>query len=257
MIGFSFFCRLLCIFAAMLVQSQAIVLHAIKYGDGKMIVDLFTRSDGRQSFIVPMPKSAKSKVKKQYFQSLTLLEVTWDMRPNVQLQKLRDVRVLMPYTTIPFHPDKLTITLFLGEFLYHALKGEQQDEALFDYILNSLEWLDGCSGVFANFHLVFLMRLSRFLGFYPNLEAYEDGDYFDLRQSCFCGESPFHHDYLEPLDARRLIQMMRMDFPTMYLFQLSHHDRNRLLEVAVTYYRLHLPDFPELKSLAVLQAVYE
>lgn len=257
MIGFSFFCRLLCIFAAMLVQSQAIVLHAIKYGDGKMIVDLFTRSDGRQSFIVPMPKSAKSKVKKQYFQSLTLLEVTWDMRPNVQLQKLRDVRVLMPYTTIPFHPDKLTITLFLGEFLYHALKGEQQDEALFDYILNSLEWLDGCSGVFANFHLVFLMRLSRFLGFYPNLEAYEDGDYFDLRQSCFCGEPPFHHDYLEPLDARRLIQMMRMDFPTMYLFQLSHHDRNRLLEVAVTYYRLHLPDFPELKSLAVLQAVYE
>lgn len=257
MIGFSFFCRLLCIFAAMLVQSQAIVLHAIKYGDGKMIVDLFTRSDGRQSFIVPMPKSAKSKVKKQYFQSLTLLEVTWDMRPNVQLQKLRDVRVLMPYTTIPFHPDKLTITLFLGEFLYHALKGEQQDEALFDYILNSLEWLDGCIGVFANFHLVFLMRLSRFLGFYPNLEAYEDGDYFDLRQSCFCGEPPFHHDYLEPLDARRLIQMMRMDFPTMYLFQLSHHDRNRLLEVAVTYYRLHLPDFPELKSLAVLQAVYE
>lgn len=222
-----------------------------------MIVELFTRSEGRQSFIVPMPKSAKSKVKKQYFQPLTLLEVTWDMRPKVQLHKLRDVRVLMPYTTIPFVPDKLTITLFLGEFLYHALKGEQQDETLFDYVVNSLEWLDGCSGVFANFHLVFLMRLSRFLGFYPNLEAFEDGDYFDLRQSCFCSEPPVHHDYLEPLDAQRLIQMMRMDFPTMYLFQLSHHDRNRLLDVAITYYRLHLPDFPELKSLAVLQAVYE
>ena len=135
-----------------------------------MIVDLFTRSDGRQSFIVPIPKSAKSKVKKQYFQSLTLLEITWDMRPKVQLQKLHDVRVLTPYSTIPFDPDKLTITLFLGEFLYHALKGEQQDEVLFDYMVNSLEWLDGCSGAFVNFHLVFLMRLSRFLGFYPNLE---------------------------------------------------------------------------------------
>lgn len=222
-----------------------------------MIVDLFTRSDGRQSFIVPIPKSAKSKVKKQYFQSLTLLEITWDMRPKVQLQKLHDVRVLTPYSTIPFDPDKLTITLFLGEFLYHALKGEQQDEVLFDYMVNSLEWLDGCSGAFVNFHLVFLMRLSRFLGFYPNLEEYEEGDYFDLRQSCFCSELPVHCDYLEPLDAGRLIQMMRMDFPTMYLFQLSHRDRNRLLDVAIKYYRLHLPNFPELKSLAVLQAVYE
>ena len=161
------------------------------------------------------------------------------MRPKVQLQKLHDVRVLTPYSTIPFDPDKLTITLFLGEFLYHALKGEQQDEVLFDYMVNSLEWLDGCSGAFVNFHLVFLMRLSRFLGFYPNLEEYEEGDYFDLRQSCFCSELPIHCD------------------PTMYLFQLSHRDRNRLLEVAIKYYRLHLPNFPELKSLAVLQAVYE
>jgi len=222
-----------------------------------MIVDLFTRTDGRLSFIISLPKSPKSKLKKQYFQPLTLLEITWDMRQKAQLQKLKEVRVIMPYGSIPFDPHKLTISLFLAEFLCYALRGEQRYEALFDYTMNSLSWLDSCTDTFTNFHLVFLIRLSRFLGFYPNLEEYEDGDYFDLRQSCFCGDVPAHHDFLMPEDARRLLQMMRMDFPTMHLFHLSHFDRQRLLEVAITYYRLHLPDFPEMKSLAVLQAVYE
>ena len=29
------------------------------------------------------------------------------------------------------------------------------------------------------------MRLSRFLGLYPNLEDYHAGDYFDLQNACF------------------------------------------------------------------------
>lgn len=49
---------------------------------------------------------------------------------------------------------------------------------------------------------------------------------------------------------------MRMDYPTMHLFHMSHTDRNRLLEVALVYYRLHLPDFPDLRSLSVLQELY-
>ncbi|MBP5800170.1 MAG: recombination protein O N-terminal domain-containing protein, partial [Prevotella sp.] len=55
----------------MLTKTQAIVLHSIKYGETRLIVDMFTRSHGRLSFIVSLPKSPKAKVKKQYFQPLT------------------------------------------------------------------------------------------------------------------------------------------------------------------------------------------
>jgi DNA repair protein RecO (recombination protein O) len=51
--------------------------------------------------------------------------------------------------------------------------------------------------------------------------------------------------------------MMRMDYSTMHLFKMSHEERNRLLEVSLTYYRLHLPDFPEMKSVGVLQELYQ
>ena len=240
----------------MLTKTQAIVLHSLKYGETRLIVDMFTRSMGRQSFIVSIPKSTKAKIKKQLFQPLSILELEFDSRPKVQLQKLADVRLASPFSSIPFQAHKLSISLFLAEFLYYALRSEQENELLFDYVANSLLWLDGQQDRFSNFHLVFLMRLSRFLGFYPNLDHYQSGDYFDLRESMFQSAPPVHRDFLFPEEANKVQLMMRMDFPTMHLYRMSHDDRNRLLEVTLKYYRLHLPDFPELKSVSVLQELY-
>ena len=241
----------------MLTKTQAIVLHSLKYGETRLIVDMFTRSQGRQSFIVSIPKSVKGKIKKQLFQPLTLLEIEYDLRPKLQLQKLSDVRLASPFSSIPFDPNKLSISLFIAEFLYYALRSEQRNEPLFDYIVNSIQWLDAQTNRFANFHLVFLMRLSRFLGFYPNLDHYQAGDYFDLRESVFLPIPPVHRDFLHPQEAEKIQLMMRMDFPTMHLFRMSHQERNRLLEVSLIYYRLHIPDFPELKSVSVLQELYQ
>ena len=241
----------------MLTKTQAIVLHAIKYGETRLIVDMFTKVFGRQAFIVSIPKTPKGKVKKQFFQPLTILEIETDIRPRQQLQKLHDVRLAAPFAAIPFEPDKLAISLFVAEFLYYALRSEQRNELLYEYLENSIVWLDGQQSSFANFHLVFLLRLTRFLGFYPNLDDYKDGDYFDLRESVFMPMPPVHRDFLHPEEAQKVQLMMRMDFPTMHLFRMSRQERNRLLEVSLKYYRLHLPDFPEMKSIEVLQALYQ
>ena len=241
----------------MLTKTQAIVLHSLKYGETRLIVDMFTRAFGRQSFIVSIPKTPKGKIKKQFFQPLTLLDIETDIRPRLQLQKLHDVRLMSPFASIPFDPDKLAISLFVAEFLYYALRSEQRNELLYDYLENSIMWLDGQQVRFANFHLVFLLRLTRFLGFYPNLDAYKDGDYFDLRESVFMSNPPVHRDFLHPEEAQKVQLMMRMDYPTMHLFRMSHQERNRLLEVSLKYYRLHLPDFPEMKSIEVLRALYQ
>ena len=241
----------------MMTKTQAIVLHSLKYGETRLIVDMFTRAFGRQSFIVSIPKTPRGKIKKQFFQPLTLLDIETDIRPRLQLQKLHDVRLMSPFASIPFDPDKLAISLFVAEFLYYALRSEQRNELLYDYLENSIMWLDGQQVRFANFHLVFLLRLTRFLGFYPNLDAYKDGDYFDLRESVFMSNPPVHRDFLHPEEAQKVQLMMRMDYPTMHLFRMSHQERNRLLEVSLKYYRLHLPDFPEMKSIEVLQALYQ
>ena len=221
-----------------------------------MIVDMFTREVGRLSFIVPLPKTPKSRMKKQYFQPMTLLEIECDVRQRVQLQKLKDVRLLSAYTSVPFSPEKLALSLFTAEFLYHALRSEQCNEPLFAYVCDAMRWLDAVETGFANFHLTFLMRLSRFLGFYPNLDDYVDGCVFDLRAATFSLQVPTHRDFLQPDDSQRIHTLMRMDFPTMRLYRLSRHDRNRIVDVLLYYYRLHIPQFPELKSLSVLQELW-
>ena len=99
------------------------------------------------------------------------------------------------------------------------------------------------------------MRLSRFLGFWPNLE--DAGDYFDLRAATFCAAPPLHRDFLMPQEAGRIRLLMRMDYPTMHLFRLSRQERSRILELLLLYYRLHLPAFPELRSLSVLRELYQ
>ena len=249
----------------MLVKTEAIVLHAIKYGEQRVIVDMFTRQRGRLSFLVPLPRSSQGKVKKQYFQPLTLLSIEADVREQAQLHKLREAAVLTPLPSLLGQPDKVAIALFLAEFLYHALRDEQQDPPLFDYVRSSIEWLDGRQERYANFHLVFLMRLSRFLGFYPNLEVRSERSavrsersdlYFDLRAASFCKVAPTHRDFLMPQEAAHISTLMRMDFATMHLFLLSRAERSRILEILLLYYRLHLPSFPELRSIEVLHNLY-
>ena len=146
--------------------------------------------------------------------------------------------------------------MFLSEFLFRALKEEGRDEALFSYLAGSIMWLDACEKSFSNFHLVFLIRLSRFLGLYPNTEDYAEGAYFDLMNACFTIEKPFHGMFLHPGESARIVNLMRMKYDNMHLFAMNRMERNRCLDIINEYYRLHLPDFPELKSLSVLQELF-
>ena len=228
-------------FYVMLTKTTAIVLHNIKYGDSKMIVDMFTRAHGRMSFVVSIPKSSKSKLRKQFFQPLSMLSLEYDYRPKVQLQKIRNVALFHPYSSLPFDIDKLTVGMFISEFLYHSLYGEQQNEPMFDYISDSLQWFDSSPTSAANFHLVFMMRLSRFLGFYPNLDDFVPGCVFDLRSGSFSSVAPLHSDCLSSEEASQMSLMMRMNYSTMHLFRFTRAQRNRLLDVIVQYYRLHIP----------------
>ena len=240
----------------MLTKTRAIVLHSVKYGDDKTIVDMLTADFGRLSFVCRLPKTQKGKLKKQFFQPLTMLSIELDYRQGSGLQHLRDVRMTQPFTSIPFDPIKLSISLFVAEFLLYATRGEQQNEALFQYVEHSIEWLDGQSRSFANFHLVFMMRMSRFIGFFPNLEDYCEGDCFDLRNGTFVAARPSHADFVEVVEASRIGLLMRMGFESMHLFRLTRQERNRCAELILKYYRLHVPNFPELKSLPILQELF-
>ena len=116
--------------------------------------------------------------------------------------------------------------------------------------------MDETKDTFANFHLIFMAHLSKFLGFYPNLDDYREGYVFDLREGQFVQYVPLHVDYLNTEDSKMLMLLMRMSYETMYLCKMSRIERNKCAEAILSFYRLHVPCFPELKSFSVLKELF-
>lgn len=240
----------------MLVKSKAIVLSVVRYNDEHLIADTFTDNAGRISYLVRLSRSPRATVRHVLFRPLALLEIDWDRRAGVSLPRPRSARVCIPYASLPYDGRKSAIGLFMADFLRHALRTEVDAAAVFSYVADSLQWLDTCTAGYANFHLVFLMRFARFLGFAPNMSAYHPGDYFDLEAGVFTTRQPLHAHFVGPSEAHSLPLLMRMNYGTMHLFRFTGRERSRLLEHINAYYRLHVDGFPELKSLAVLREMF-
>lgn len=238
------------------MKTPALVLSTVNYGDRQLIVDLLTRQAGRQSFIVRLSQSPHVRVHRRLFQPLTLLDADFTLRPNRTLQRFSEVRMSRPWTSLTANPYKMPLVFFVAEFLRHATRDEQDVATLFDYVVDSVEWLDMASEGYANFHLVFMIRLSMFLGFFPNLESYEPGACFDLRSGCFSTTVPPHPDYIQADEAEAMVGLMRLSFTTMRLFRMSREQRNRCVDVILDFYRLHIPAFPELKTLGVVRELF-
>ena len=185
-----------------------------------------------------------------------VLNLEFDYRPKSNLQRLRDVSILIPFVDIPFSPYKLGISMFLAELLSYATRHEQANDVLYLFVQNSIEWLDRAKGSIGNFHIVFMIQLSFHLGFMPNIESGMSGDYFDLVDGCFVAHVPSHVHYLNKEDSMRLVSLLRLEYKTMHLYTMSRIERNRCVEVILEYYKLHLPDFPEMKSFSVLQELF-
>lgn len=248
----------------MLEKVQGIVLRTVKFNDTKMIVHMFTLGHGRQSFVTSLSHSRQSRAQNAFWAPLSIVEFNADIRPNVsQLPKPKDVRFYYTYTDIPYNYIKSSMSLFLAEFLSASLRAESPNVPLYRFLETSLQWFDHMTSPadISNFHLVFLVRLTRFLGILPNLDMPEDAlpnrmPLFDLVSSEYTFSFPPHSHYLSPEDASRLPLLFRIDYSTMHLLRLTRAQRTHILEMVETYYRLHLPSFPEIKSMSILREVF-
>lgn len=239
------------------LSTRCIVLRVIRYNDNYNIVDVYTEALGRCSLMVSIPKSKRSKNKNNFYQPLFLLNVGLIRKSSSGLFKVNDVQFDSTPQSIPYNPYKTAIAFFISEFIYHVVQEEEENAPMFSYLYNSILWLDSCEKEFANFHLMFLMRFTLFLGLFPNLNDYKPGYYFDLLNASFRSTRPTDHvHFISPLDASKIQTLMRMNFDTMHVFKLNRKERLQILNLLDDYYRLHLPSLPELKSLDVLQDLF-
>ncbi|MDX5321894.1 MAG: DNA repair protein RecO, partial [Bacteroidota bacterium] len=158
----------------MLVHTQGIVLHAIKYGDTSLITRIYTRQQGLQSFLVKGVRSQKGSIRPSHLMPLNLLELVYAQRQNKQLHTLKELKCDPVLFEVHAHPVKRGIALFISELLNRCIREEESNAGLFDFLSGSIQILDLHQDHLGLFPHHFCLQLSRYLGFFPDLNYTEN-----------------------------------------------------------------------------------
>lgn len=238
----------------MQVTTKAIVLSALKYGDTSLIVKAFTASDGIKSYILKgVLSSKKGKLKSAYFQPLTQLEIVANHRNKGTLETLREAKVFYHYQTLYANMAKNAMTLFLAELLGNSIREEERNDELFQFLQASLQWLDMHNEI-GNFHLVFMLSLSKYLGFYPDIYQI-DKPYFDLVEGEFTSSESLN-PMLKGENIYYFKTFLGINFDAVHTIKMNKSNRQELLKSLILYFELHLQGFRKPRSLAVLNEVF-
>ena len=239
----------------MLFKTSGILLHSVKYSDTSLIVKIFSSDFGLKSYIVNASRNKKSKIKASLFQPLALVEIIVSNTEKAKLERISEINIITPYTNIPYNIIKSTITLFLNEILYRAIKEQQNDINLFEFIKNSLLLLDLKQENCSNFHVFFMIQLSRYLGFFPEGSYSISSSIFDLQEGRFINHIPNHPFYLNEMLSNLFYQFITSEYNSIHKLKLDKMQRKSLLKALIKFYQLHIASFGEIKSFEILEEI--
>lgn len=243
----------------MLQETPAIILCRRPFKDDCLIVSAYTQKFGRVNYTLYGAGSRTGGKRQAFLQPMMVANIMADYRPGRELQVVRSIGCAEPLPALLADPFKNTMALFLAEFLTRALKTNEQDELLFLFLRNSILWLNHAPvAKIANFHISFLVRLSVFLGFTPNLQASPIGArYFDLQQNEYMNYAKPGANVIDMQEHEFLRHLLRINYHNMHLFAFSRSERGNLLARIVAYYQFHIQGFGQLKTLDVLHELFD
>jgi DNA repair protein RecO (recombination protein O) len=239
----------------MLQTSRGIVLQQIKYSETALIVKIYTAGAGLKSFMIHGARKKNAKIRPIHLQHLSLVEIVFNNRDNAGLQHLRELSPVYSFTGIPFDIRKSSVALFINELILKSVREEEPNQHLFDFLFHSIQLLDTTHENTANFHLLFAVKLTRYLGFYPSGEYSEATPLFNLGEGVFCNMNSLPESFLDNASAKLLDVLIRCDYSNFGTLSIEKKQRQYLLAGIVSYYKNHIAGFGELKSLSVLTEV--
>jgi len=229
----------------MLHKTRGVALSYIRYRESSIIAKIYTEIFGIQTYIVNGVRSSKSKTNRiALFQPLTLLDmVVYHKNKDDTVHRISEIKCYAPFQTLPYDVMKSSLALFVTEILGKTLREEESNQSLFQFIEDSVLFLDEAGDSFENFHIQFLMQLASYLGF--GIETIQDLEN-ELKQNRY----PLVSDPIEMHAAERLLMHE-------YGVEVAL-DRNRriqILEKLIVFYKIHMDSLGEIKSLEVLREV--
>jgi len=238
----------------MLHKSRGIILKSTHYSESSLVVHIYTEKFGIQSYLLQGVRKNKSKIRTSMIQPLHLVQMVVYHKENNGLQRISELRNEPLLNNISRDFIKTSLSLFICELLYQTLKEQPSDDELFEFLHQAIELLDLAEESVANYHLWFMLKYSKYLGFYPQVST-KNHIYFDMKNAQFVDSLPEHPIFMNESCSQLMFQLMQSNFNEIQNIKINNENRKQLLMDLIRYYEWHLPGFKGLKSHHVLEEV--
>ncbi|MGL5682498.1 MAG: DNA repair protein RecO [Marinifilaceae bacterium] len=233
---------------------ETIIIKTVNYNDTQRIVRTFSREAGYLSFIVP---AYQLKKRGEQVHPMQLVEIEFESNDRSTLHKCKSITPRMQSHALYFDIVKMNIALLWGEFLDLVLRTEKQNTDLFDFLLNSITYLDAAGQGIGNFNLYFLYRLPTFIGFKIDTLSYRDGYIFNVENGKFYPADAGKPATAGPNAARIIYQLASHPLSQLENLKLNRQSRSILLDILIRYLSDHLNTEFNTPTVTVIRSVFE
>ena len=221
----------------MTYKTTGIVLNFIKFKESSIICKIFTESFGLQSYIINGVRSFNTSKNMSLFQPLTILDLVVYNKNSANIQRLKEIKIDVIYMTNHTNIKKISVCIFLSELLSKILSNEPNQNEKFNFLYNSFLIYDSLENNIKNFHIQFLLKLTKFFGF-------KISDPLQITKA-----------YLNNKELNDFVMnCISMDYNSK--IHSNYSERNDVLNSLIIYFSQSLEINIKLKSLQVLKEVF-
>jgi len=240
-----------------LIKTKGIIFRNLKYGESSLIQDIYTETHGLKSYIISGVRNKKKGNKSGLLQVMGLVDLVAYNKESKSLNRIKEVKADYLYRNIPFDVVRSSIGMFIIELSRRSITENEQNDSLFQFLRNSYLYLDQCQGSMALLPIIFLIKLSKELGFAPSQNYSESEPLFDLMEGAFTsGQS--HSNYLLSKDgSQHFYSLLFEDYGISNSYSVPKHMRLYLLDQLIIFFRLHIDNLGEIKSLGIIKELFD
>lgn len=229
----------------------------MKYKESSLILDVYTENYGLRSYIISGVRSKKSKTKSGLLQVMGLVELVSYHKMGSQLNRIKEVKAERFYSDIPFNVIKSSIGLFMTEVCKKSIKEREQNQEMYDFLFEKFCYLDQTKNSLALFPHIFMIKLTEILGCMPGKNRSEQAPIFNLQEGAFVSHDDQLAYNVNLENSTYLFDLLTATFEDSGMIQIPKSNRSQLLDHLIDFYKLHVEDFGELKSLAIVREILE
>jgi DNA repair protein RecO (recombination protein O) len=239
----------------MLQSTRGFVFNVTRYSDSSGVVRIFTEHEGVNSFLVKSLFTRTSRIKAALFGHLTFIDFLIDYKQGRSLQYIKEASLIKPYFEISNNAVRSSVLLFINELLIKSVREEESNPILFEFLEHTLDSLNDNDVPVTLFHLLFMVRLSDILGFGTINALTGEGEHFDLMSGTSEVNEPPHSYYVSAKPLELLKEISLLDYHDLKGINSSRSVRIELLDKLIDFYKIHIPDMSEIKSVSILHEI--